>query len=677
MPNICIPPQRVAELKAQLSEGKLDPDTIKSLLPEEKTALKSLLEDFVSEKLNVTASADEVKVISTKAKKIDEAQKKLGENLGNPTDIKGNIDFFTAKRDMDKYLESLNPSSKLRVATGTIGRGMMLASIKSPILNIGSNIEAGLTEAAVRRLSGGGFKGADNQLAREYRKMVWQVYNKTGYDVSRMVSLSDGGAGGARVLDDVGHSQGKGAVRKAGRIVEDVVFKNLMGAPDAKFGALHFADSVNTGALKMAKGDKKLAREIMEDSMRLEPQTPQGEILRTQGILDAQTATWTNKSWASKASLGIRKVLDDLSGDLRVGTYLMPFVKTPANVISTGLDYAGLGIPKALFKTVEGMRKGTIKDREAIQSTGRDLVRSGLGITGAAVIVANIQPDDFVGAYDPKRKQIEELRNSSTNSVKIGGKWISMDWFGPLSVPMTAILYAKKYGKDPASAVFEYGKGASSTIINLPGIDTVGEAYKNYQEKKDQTAGETTGEATDYVTSELYSRLVPSFFSDIARAMDPNERKTGKGIEGIQAKIPGLREQLPIKKNAFGEDIKAEDPVSRILFGSRVKTDKEDATIGEINRVATANDKGVTFTDWEKSSSKIIAQFKDKVGPEKFNEAKELYGRALKMKLQGAFGSSDYKKLDDQDRLAFINNQDTKTMKAVFDKYGFKYKRAD
>lgn len=649
-----------------------DLDEIGALDPKSKRAF---LEDLVSDKLGISPTPDEVREISAKAARIDDAQTKLGGNLGNPSAINENVEFFKAKKEMDDYLQSLSPASKLRVATGTIGRGMMLASVKSPILNIGSNIELGVTEALARRLSGNGFKGADNTLAREYVRMVSKVYKETGYDLSRMVSLSDSGASGARVLDDVVHAQGKGAVRATGRVVEDIVFKNLMGAPDAKFGALHFADSVNTGALKMAGGDKKLAREIMDDAMKLEPQTFKGEVLRAQGILDAQTATWTNKSWASEASLGIRKVLNNMSGDLRAGDYLMPFVKTPANVLSTGLDYAGIGIPKALFKTVQAMRRGDIGEKATIQNISRDLIRSGLGLTGAAVLAAQISPENFMGAYDPKRKQIEELRNSNTNAVKIGDKWISLDWFGPLSIGMTASLYAKKYGKNPAEAAFEYGKGAGSTILNLPGIKEVGEAYANFNDKKDQSAEEAGNEAVNYLTSEVYSRLVPSFVSDIARALDPNERKADKGVESIISKIPGARTSLPVKKNVFGEEIKAESPLTRILFGSRVKTDKQDETVREIERVATTNDKGITFTDWDKSTSKVLSQFKEKVGQEQFNNAKDAYGVYLKRKLDEELKKPSYEKLDDLEKLNFMNKQDTEAMDHIFKQYGFRYKK--
>lgn len=647
-------------------------DDMGVLTPESEAAF---LQDLVADKLGVNVSPQEVKIISEKAKKVDEAQQKLGSDVGNPAKLQENIEFFKAKKDIDDYLLGLSPAGNVKVLTGTIGRGMMLASIKSPILNIGSNAELAIVEALSRRLAGGQYRGADNALAKDYVKMVNKVYKETGYDISRMESLSDSGASGQRVLGDTVHAQGDGAIRKAGRVVEDIVFKNLMGAPDVAFSSVHFADSANLQSLKMAKGDKAKAKDIMEDSMRIEPQTPEGEIVRQQAILDAQTATWTNKTWASKVSEGIRSILNEASGDARVGDYLLPFVKTQANVISTGMDYAGLGIPKAMVNTFKAVKNGELGSREYRQSVSRDLVRSGLGITAAVVIASQLKDDDFVGAYDPARSQIEQLRNSNYNAVRIGNKWVSLDWFGPLSVPLASIMYARKYGDTVGEKVFQYGKGVLSSALDIPGVKDVTDYLKGQSYKKNQSLEEMTGEAKDFITSELYSRLVPSFFSDIAKAVDPTVRQTSGGVDKIKAKIPFVSQSLPAKKDIFGKDITGESAISDILFGSRVKTNRESVLIGVINQVSKDTGKGINFTDWDKTSGKTLAQFKQEVGEKKYNKAKIEYGSKLEELLKDAISDHTWRKMTPEERLDALNAQDSAAIKEILDDYDFEYKQ--
>jgi len=638
----------------------------------------SFLEDLVADKLGVSLTAEEIQIISDKAEEIQKAQIALGDDLGNPAKEQENTDFFVAKQEMDDYLQSANPAHRLKVLTGTVGRAMMLASVKSPILNIGSNFEVGLTEAISRRMASGQVRGANNTLAADYIKMVNKIYQKTGYDISRMTSLSDTGVSGGRILGETVHSQGPGAIRKVGQIAEDIVFKQLMGAPDVAFASAHFADSANLNSMNMAKGDKVKATEIMNDAMRITPKTVEGEIVRAQAILDAQVATWTNKTWASNVSEGIRKILNGVSGDVRAGDYLMPFVKTPANVIATGMDYAGVGGLKAIFKTVEAIRNGNLNTREFKQSVSRDLVRAGLGIVAAIVIAANFDDDDFVGAYDPARAQIEQLRGSQYNAIRIGNKWISMDWFGPLAVPLTAIMYSRKYSDTTGEAIFQYSRGVASAIKELPGVEDVLDYARTSSYKKNQTLEEMTGETRDFVLSEAYSRLVPSIFSDVAKAIDGTERETsGQTMATIQAKIPGLRNLLPEKKSILGDTIKSEPALSIILFGSRVKTSTETALISEINKVTEDTGKAITFTNWDKSSSLTLAQFKDKVGEDKYNKAKLEYGENLKKELEKIIKRGDYKKLTPEDKLRNLNTVDSQVMEKILKKYNFKYKPAE
>lgn len=649
-------------------------DDIGVLTPETEDAF---LEDLVSDKLGINVSPEEVAEINTKAQKIDQAQEALGTDLGNPEKFQENLDFFKAKKEMDDYLQSLTPASNLKVLTGTIGRGMMLASVKSPLLNIGSNIEAGFTEALGRRIAGGTLKGADNTLAIDYVKMVNKIYQATGYDLSRMMSLNDTGASGARVLgNDMVHTQGKGAVRKVGRLVEDVVFKQLMGAPDVAFSSTHFADSVNMNALKIAGGDTEKAKAIMKDAMLLEPQTSEGEVLRGQAIMDAQVATWTNTTWASKVSEGIRKILNGVSGDLRVGDYLLPFVKTPANVIATGMDYAGMGIPKAFIKTIKAWRNGTLGEEGVTKDVMRDLVRAGLGLTGAAIIASGLSKDDFMGAYDPARAQIEQLRNSNTNSIRIGNKWISTAWLGPLQVPVTAMLYAKKYGTTTPEKTFQYGQGVISSAKDLPGIADIADYFrKRAYQKENQTLEEAASSTGDYVSSELYSRLVPSLVSDIAKASDTYERKTGTKLDTIKSKIPGARQTLPIKTDILGHDMKGESALSDILFGSRVKTDRQTPLVSELMKVSEETDKDINFTNWDTSSNKTLAQFKQQAGEETYDEAKIAYGKELEKELTDLFTKNSYKNADPDDQLKMINDLDADAMKKTLKSYDFKYKK--
>lgn len=634
---------------------------------------KAFLQDLVADKLGVTVSPEEIRIIDSMAKKVQEAEKPLGDNAGDPQYQKQLVKFFKEKENIDKYLQSLNPSNLLPITTSTIGRGMMLASLKSPILNIHSNTIVGFTEALSRRMADG-VKGTDYTLAKDYVKQAWDVYQKTGYDITRMMSMEDVGVSGSNFMGEILHSQGKGPVRKVARVVEDVVFKQLMGAPDVAFAATHFADTVNILSLKMAKGDKAAARELMVDSMRLNPKTADGAILREQAILDAQTATFTNKSWATKLSGGIRKVLNNLSPRLRLGDYIYPFVKTPANVIALGMDYAGGGAVKSLIKLSDALIKKKKPDPMVLREIVMDATRSGVGLVAAWMISQSLDDDDFEGAYERSKKQQYELEGTKPNSFKYGGKSISIDYLGPIGVSLAAMMYARQYNSLPEKT-YAFVKGVAKGALELPGIKETSKGIQEAMYAKDVDLKSTVKSTGAYLINEIKSRLVPSFMGDIAKATDKYERVTNKSpVSPLKSIIPGLRQTLPIKKDVFARPIETESPLSVITTGSRVKSLKEDDVTKKLDELYSIEGNQVRFTDWNTSNGKKLSKFKEKVGDEAYDKARDEYGAQLRGILEKMVGSESFNKMPLRKQLKKIENLDNEIIDRTFKKYNFKYR---
>lgn len=646
-------------------------------------AENAFLEDLVMDKLGINISADEMRNIVDRSKRVEAAEKKLGGNLGNPEFMEENVAYMKAVKEINDYVQSIEPSNVLGILMGTISSGNLLWNLKSAVVNIGSNFLIGSAEAITRRLATRQFRGADNKLARDYIKMATRVYKETGFDLARMMldkGKGDLGAAGSRILGSSKHSQGPGKIRWWGRLVEDVVFKNLMGFPDAVFAAAHFADSVNLQAMRYAKGDKVKAREYMIDAMRVEPISNEAQALRAQGVLDAQVATWSNDSIPAKATLGIRKLLNDATvvpgvGELRLGDIAMRFVKTPANVIATGMDYAATGALKGIWKLGLMYKNQDFGNEAAVQAMMRDFVRTGLGWTVVFIMAMNTDEDDYRGIFEYSSSQFETARGSVVNAFRIGDKWISTDWLGPLAVAYNAVMYSKKYGAaGMGEQTAQYGVGVLSNLKNLPGIGDVLDYGQSSIQKQDLSLGSMGDALGNWLVSTGTSMLIPSFVGDIAKATDTYERKTSNAWEAALAKVPFVRNSLPEKRTIFADPIPTENPISTILFGARVKTDREDALLRELADVMKENDKSINFTDWTKSSSKKLAQFEKKIGSERYREATIEYGKKLKTELRNTIRSSEYRSAQADKKLLLINAVDTKVQGVIFEKYDFTYK---
>jgi hypothetical protein len=483
-------------------------DQINSLKDEQLLDPKThdaFLEDLVSQRLGLSVTAEEAGKISEIADKIKAAKTQV-KRMGDPTDNpQAQMDYFKARKEMNDYVNGLNPSSKLAVATSTIARGNLLFRISSILLNIGSNTGMGALELIGRRLETRSFKGQNSTLGLKYMRHALDIYNKTGFDITRTLTLE---ADRKFKGEEVFNTQGKGVTRAAGRFYEDWVFNKTQGVPDVFASSIAFADRADIEATKLAKqlklkGAEAKAKsgEILKDAMTIEPQTPEGKFARDNAVADAEYATFQNKSAFAQKSMELRKVLN--VGDLRFGDMAVPFVKTAANAIAASLDASGVTVPiKGVANMIEAVkliqgdqsfidlalkRHPDIPVQQALQTAfkgySRTLVRAGLGVTAAYLLANALNPDDFIGEYptNPTEQQLLKLQNAATNSVRIGGHWISTDYFTSLAAPFIGIMYAKKYGHDLPSALEAYVLGAGYQSTKIPGLDVLAQTFSSIQ----------------------------------------------------------------------------------------------------------------------------------------------------------------------------------------------------
>jgi hypothetical protein len=617
--------------------------------------------------MGITVSPEQIKEISTRAKDL-EAKFNQSTDDGIPS-----ADYWEARKKMDDYIASITPSNALRVTTSISGRGAMLFSIKSPLTNIISNTVQGVVQGFERRISSGQYKGANGSYALEYVKKVNDIYQRSGYDISRMDSISDSQK---RLGEEQTTAQGPGIARAIGRWYEDVVFKQLMGAPDVASSSVAFADSANLASTKIAGGDKAKALEIFKDAVRIDPLTVNGEIVRSQAISDARYSTYTNHGGYSDFAMAIRSTLNNATGNIRLGDQLMPFVKTPANVVQAGVDAAGVGIIRAAFKLQEARKEMALGNGEPMKDVVRLAVRSGLGMTLAVMLAFMFDPDDFTGEYDgmtPKGRDMAKLKNAPYNSVKIGGKYVSLDYFGPLAASFVGIMYARKYGNTLPTSIFQYGRGVGTQALKVPGLRDFSDLVTNITDavqrgKMTDALGKLTDEGIAYVRA----RVIPAIVNDFAKGTDKVERDTGRdALAKVKSSIPGLRQTLPERINQLtGESVKGEGLALTLLFGSRVKTATDNPVVSEISSLY---EEGAAPAIADISySSKRMKELKEQIGNERFSQSLKFFGEQFSITANKVISSNAYKVSDNDRKQKELNKIREEVLEGTLSKFGYK-----
>lgn len=630
-------------------------------MPDEVNELT--VREFIKDTLGVNPDVMTGNEVINKAEQLQKLWDNTKDSSGNPS-----VEAMRAKRELNDLIQAQNPSSTLAIWTSIFGRGVMLASVKSPMLNIISNIEAGLTEGITRRIMYKTTeKAVDANVKKEFSNYAWEVYKASGDIVSTMNDYDDD----MRVIgEQILHSQGQGAFRAASRKVEEISFKYLMGAPDAVAKTLAFNDTADLLATKIAKeeGAKDIsarATEIYKDAILIKPETEVGQKVREQAQAQAHYTTFTNDSWAARFGLSARNWLNMVGRNkVRLGDLTMKFVKTPANVQMMGLEY-GFGSLYTLYNIQEVIKN---PQSEVSQHAIRAAVRNGLGIALAALLYSMLDPEDYFSEFDtlnPKEKDRMRALGALPNSIKIGNRWVSLDYFGQIAIPLVGMLEARRN-----DGIRSYIQSGLTQAAKIPGIketkqliDTMSE-YARYDLKPEKIVQMMAGTVLD----QARAMTIPAIVNDVAKMTDDYERDTMGGVfDKVIASIPGLRQTLPERYGVQGV-VETEPALSTLLFGSRVKTAQEDRLVREINKLST-KDEQPSISDVTKYGDLRLLSAEKKVKVRK--EFYKLYNSESKKLIS----TREYQKKAPEEQKKALNKVRSRVVKSLKEKYSNNIKR--
>ena len=158
---------------------------------------------------------------------------------------------------------------------------------------------------------------------------------------------------------------------------------------------------------------------------------------RVYAIREAQKATYRDSNALSDAVSAFGKVRDQSNpvkkGAGIVAEGVMPFRKTPANILMRGIEYSPVGLLKGIHDAVFSVRNGEKTGAEAIDSIAAGLTGTGLVALGLFMAAEGLVRGS--GGDDEKEKEFEELMGHQAYSLEVGGKSVTLDWLAPESMP--------------------------------------------------------------------------------------------------------------------------------------------------------------------------------------------------------------------------------------------------
>ncbi len=234
---------------------------------------------------------------------------------------------------------------------------------------------------------------------------------------------------------------------------------------------------------------------------------------------------------------------------------VIPFHKTPANIATQTVLHSPVGIAKGavdLYNAVHG--KGSKDAATAINTMAKGVTGTALLMIGLLLGKAGLFNVGF--GKTEKERAADEMAGLQEGSFVIGGVSISLDWLQPVASPLIV-------GASIAERMTEEGldiKGMFGAVMD--GTDSLFEMTM-LQSLYDILGGYDAGVSATAmsVVENVVSQSVPTLVGQLARAIDPVQRKT-KGDSGfetvvnqVMAKIPGLTYLLDPELDVWGNEV--------------------------------------------------------------------------------------------------------------------------
>lgn len=273
---------------------------------------------------------------------------------------------------------------------------------------------------------------------------------------------------------------------------------------------------------------------------------------RQYAALEAQKATYRDFSRLASALNHLRR--NSGMGLLLDG--LLPFTKTPINILRRGVEYSPVGLMKGTFDALVKVRRGDITAAQAIDEMAAGLTGTGVALLGyilASMGLARGADDD-----DDKKKAIEEAEGHQKYSLEIGGISYTIDWMAPVALPFFVGVEAHKQLVGDGEGTFWDFCDAMTLLCEpmmslsmLDGINSTLSAVKSSQNN-------AIWAVISNILASYVSQGAPTIAGQVARTFDPDRRSTyiDKNIEGpalLQRTIQGIQGKTPwaSKKMAY------------------------------------------------------------------------------------------------------------------------------
>ncbi len=405
--------------------------------------------------------------------------------------------------------------------------------------------------------------------------------------------------------------------KKVAKLADSAIKFNtdLLNATDQFFKAVNYHAALNAEAYRMAakeglKGDAMMAR--YRDLIS----KPSKE-LNDKALKIAKEKLFQKQSNLVDSIIKIRDWEAPKTGGLQPFRILIPFVRTPVNLVKFGLQRSPLGLLD--YRMWIDLAK---KDPQGAENLGKALIGTGIAtalfLYARDGLITGPTPNDTAGRDEFYRQ------GKLPYAVKIGDKWISYQRLEPFNQIFLQVANAVEASNNDKDFTEKAGTAFNSTIENLASqnfLYSIGLAMNAIRDPDRYGA---------QFVEQTVSSMVPfsGTLRQVAQLADTTIRSPQNLGEQVMAGTPGLSQNVAPKVNTMGEVQQRETPA---WLPYQFSTEKNDPiTMGLVDKDVTPGYAGKTVGGIKLSDAE-------------HQEYMQLTGELIKKNLGKTINGSGYK----------------------------------
>lgn len=454
---------------------------------------------------------------------------------------------------------------------------------------------------------------------------------------------------------------------------EDVLSRAVQGIGDLNSRALDYEDVIfNRAAYVDSFAQALQAKGVTAAEAHAGTRAADVEAARAYAIEEAQKATYRNTTALSEAlsKRGRYDASDNIveRGLSFVTDALLPFRKTPANILTTGLDYSPVGLGKGIWEALFDVKSGKCTAADAVDSIASGLTGTGIFALGAYLAAEGLL--HVRAGDDDKEEEFEKSMGGQDYAIQIGDKSYTLDWMTPAAMPLfagAATMKSVQKGGGTFVSLVDAIKNIGSVIWETSMLSALNDLISYWSYADDPGAYLISKAASSYA-----GQYIPAAGSKVASVFDDTVRKSyvekGSGqvasdvnyfLQGAAKKVPGTRNQLQPMVDMWGNEVSNGSAPERVfqsfLSPGFLKAQDNSPATQEIRRLAKATGDSTVYPAAAEKTYTVKGETRTLTGEEYTRYAKAM-GQTRKELVETAVKLPAYKSMSDSEKADYIQN---------------------